>query len=79
MQVQRLAVRIAPGGAPDLDELLDLRMAHRQIDRRRATPQRALRDRQGQAVGIITRMNGITPEVLPTAPTFSPIERRLPQ
>ena len=27
----------------------------------------------------ITRMNGITPEVLPTAPTFSPIERRLPQ
>src|SRR3984885_15852164 len=27
----------------------------------------------------ITRMNGMTPEVLPTAPTFSPIERRLPQ
>src|ERR1700733_679349 len=27
----------------------------------------------------ITRMNGITPDVLPTAPTFSPIERRLPQ
>src|ERR1700760_3051126 len=24
-------------------------------------------------------MNGMTPEVLPTAPTFSPIERRLPQ
>src|SRR5580700_4691302 len=27
----------------------------------------------------ITRMNGMTPEVLPTAPTFSPIERKLPQ
>ncbi len=27
----------------------------------------------------ITRMNGITPEVLPFCPTFSPIERRLPQ
>src|ERR1700712_936642 len=27
----------------------------------------------------MTRMNGMTPEVLPTAPTFSPIERRLPQ
>ena len=24
-------------------------------------------------------MNGITPEVLPFCPTFSPIERRLPQ
>ena len=27
----------------------------------------------------ITRMNGITPEVLPFWPTFSPIERKLPQ
>src|SRR6202046_625099 len=27
----------------------------------------------------ITRMNGMTPEVFPTAPTRSPIERRLPQ
>ncbi len=27
----------------------------------------------------ITRMNGITPEVLPTPPTRSPIERKLPQ
>ena len=24
-------------------------------------------------------MNGITPDVFPTAPTFSPIDRRLPQ
>src|ERR1700722_9868065 len=27
----------------------------------------------------MTRMNGMTPDVLPTAPTFSPIERKLPQ
>ena len=50
VQVQRLAVRIAAGRAADLDELLDLRMPHRQIDRRRAAPQRALGDRQRQAV-----------------------------
>ena len=50
VQVQRLAVRIAAGRAADLDELLDLGMADRQVDRRRAAPQRALGDRQGQAV-----------------------------
>ena len=27
----------------------------------------------------ITRMNGITPDVLPFSPTFSPIERKFPQ
>ena len=50
MQVQRLAVRIAAGRAADLDELLDLGMADRQVDRRRAAAQRALGDRQGQRV-----------------------------
>ena len=42
MQVERLAVRIAAGGAADLDELLDLGMRDRQIDRGRAAAQRAL-------------------------------------
>ena len=50
VQVQRLAVRVAAGRAADLDELLDLGMRDRQVDRRRAPPQRALRDRQRQAV-----------------------------
>ena len=50
MQVQRLAVRVAAGGAADFDEFLDLRMVQRQVDRRRAAPQAALADRQGQAV-----------------------------
>ena len=27
----------------------------------------------------MTRMNGTTPDVLPFSPTFSPIERKLPQ
>jgi len=27
----------------------------------------------------MTRMKGTTPEVFPLAPTFSPMERRLPQ
>jgi hypothetical protein len=50
VQVERLAVRIAAGGAADLDELLDLRMADRQVDRRRAAAQRALADGERQAV-----------------------------
>ncbi len=50
MQVERLAVRVAAGRAADFDEFLDLRVIHRQIDRRRATAQRTLADRQGEAV-----------------------------
>ena len=50
MQVLRLAVRIAAGRATDFDEFLHLGVADRQIDRRRATPQAALRDRQRHAV-----------------------------
>jgi hypothetical protein len=50
VEVQRLAVRVAAGGAPDLDELLDLGVRDRQVDGGRATPQRALADREGQAV-----------------------------
>jgi hypothetical protein len=50
VQVERLAVGIAAGRAADLDELLDLGMADRQVDRRRAAPQRALGDGERQRV-----------------------------
>jgi hypothetical protein len=50
MQVGRLAIRIAPGGAADFDEFLDFRMRHRQIDGRRTTPQRALADGEGEGI-----------------------------
>ena len=50
MQVQRLAVGVAAGGAADLDELLDLGVVDADIDRRRATPQRALRDRERERI-----------------------------
>ena len=48
MQVQRLAVGIAAGGPADLDELLDLRVRDRHVAGRRAAPERALADREGQ-------------------------------
>ena len=63
VQVQRLAVRIAAGGAADLDELLDLGMPHRQIAPR---PSRAAAS-PGEIASVrlsITRMNGITPRGL---------------
>jgi hypothetical protein len=50
VQVERLAVGVAAIGAPDLDELLDLGMADRDIDRRRAAAQRALRDRERERI-----------------------------
>ncbi len=45
MEVQRLAVRVAAGGAAQFDEFLDLRVPDRQVNRRRAAPQRALGNR----------------------------------
>ena len=50
MQVQRTAVRIATGRAAQLDELLDLRVADRQVDCRGAAAQRALADGERQRV-----------------------------
>ena len=50
VQVLCLAVRVTTGRAPDLDELLDLGMVDRQIDRRRAAPQGALADRQRERI-----------------------------
>ncbi len=50
MEVERLAVGIAAGGAADLDEFLDLGMAHRQIDRSRAAAEASLRDGEGETV-----------------------------
>ena len=50
VKVERLAVGITAGRPADLDELLDLGMVHRQVDRRRATAQRTLADRQRQRV-----------------------------
>ena len=50
VQVLGLAVRITTRWPADLDELLDLGMVDRQIDRRRAAPQRALADREGERI-----------------------------
>ena len=50
MQIGCLAVRVAAGGTSDLDELLDLRMADRQVNGSAATAQASLADRQGQGV-----------------------------
>ena len=50
VQVQRLAIRIATGGAADFDEFLDLGVLDRDVDRGRPTPQRTLADRERQAV-----------------------------
>ncbi len=49
VEVQGLAVEVA-ARLPDLEEFLDLGMVDVEIDRRRAAPQRALADRQRQAV-----------------------------
>ncbi len=50
VQVEGLAVGVAAGGAAHLDELLDLGMPDRQVDRGRAAAQRALADGERQAV-----------------------------
>ncbi len=50
MQVRCLAIRVAAGRPAQFHELFDFRVRHRQIHRRRAAPQRALADGQGQAV-----------------------------
>ena len=50
VQVERLAIRIAAGGAADFDELLDLRMPDRQIDGGGPAPQRPLGDRERQRI-----------------------------
>src|SRR6478752_8154876 len=49
VEVQALAVEV-PGGFADLDELLDLRMMHIEVDGRGAAAQRALRDRERERV-----------------------------
>ena len=78
MQVERLAVRIAAGRAADFDELLDLGMRDRQIDRGRAAPQRALRDRQRQAVhhadeGDDARGLAVLPDLLADRAQIAPV------
>src|SRR3546814_1834342 len=50
VQVQRLAVGVAAGRSAQLDELLDLGMRDRDVAGRRAAPQRALADRQGERI-----------------------------
>ena len=50
MQVERLAIGIAAGGAADFDEFLDLRVPDGEIHRRRAAAQRALGDGEGEGV-----------------------------
>ena len=49
VQVQALAVEVARGLA-DFKEFFDLRMVHVEINSRRATTQRTLRDRQRQGI-----------------------------
>ena len=50
VQVERFAVWVASGRSAQFDEFLNLRMVDRQVYRRRAAPQRALADRQGQRI-----------------------------
>ena len=50
MQIERFAIRVAARGSAYLDKFLNFRVVNRQINRRRAAPQRALRDGQRQAV-----------------------------
>ena len=69
MQVERLAVEVA-GGLPDLQELLDLRVA----EPRRSEPWLIASVRLS-----ITRINGMMPLVWPAPFTFSPMERTPPQ
>ena len=77
MQVERLAVEIARGFA-DFEEFLDLRVADIEIACRRASPQRALRNRQRQAVHHADEGNdaaglAVEPHRLADAAHFAPI------
>jgi hypothetical protein len=77
VQVQRLAVRVAAGRAPHLEEFLDLRVVDRQVagaEPRRSEPWLIASVRLS-----ITRMKGMTPRSCRCRPTFSPMPRRLPQ
>ncbi len=78
MQVERLAVGIAARGLPHLDEFLDLGMRDREIDRGRAAPQRALRDRERQAVhhadeGDDARGLAVLPDLLADRAQIAPV------
>ena len=50
MQIKRFAIRVAARGSAYLNKFLNFRVVNRQINRSRATPQRALRNGQRQAV-----------------------------
>ena len=50
MQIERFAIRVAARGSAYFDKFFNFRMVNRQIHRRRAAPQGALRDSQRQAV-----------------------------
>ena len=68
MQVERLAVGIAPGGTADLDKLLDFRVVDLHIDRRRSTSQRALADGQGQGIHDPDERHHAVPDGAEVAP-----------
>ncbi len=50
VQVQRLAIRVAAGGATDFDEFLDLGVADGEVDGGGASAEGALGDREGQRI-----------------------------
>ena len=76
MEIEALAVEVARRLA-DFEELLDLRVVDVEIDGRRAAAQRALADRERQAVHHVDERDDAGGLAAPF--TFSPMERTSPQ